>query len=443
MPLRLGGPSAPGAFLCRFYGQEPPSAYPNIGSRSAAGAKSPPSQGAVVLGRGRRRGRANVAVSQHRAVMSANLQEGGNLTMTHHPRGIAWHTTLALAIALALAACSQPAALSGPSAAPQQAKPAAQATKGAGPVVELRAGSSNPKGDVLTDAIDKFAELVEQKSNGEIKVRVFYQSLGVEQQLTQAVMNGSVDIGTISNGNAGRFTSAFFTYDLPFLFPSYEAMLKSLDGPIAKKAIEQFERDLGVKMLFIQSYGAGRDIQTRNRPLRVPADIKGLKIRVVSTPVDLATFKAWGANPTPVDWGQTYAALQQGTVDGENIPLPIVLGVKHYEVVKYNLRLDYQMIFQTFFINQKVFDRLSPAHQKILLEAAAEARAWNWRDASQRVKKAEEELTTKHGVSVYTPTREEWNQWAAVRDQVWTEVAEQQKGKIDLAIAKQLAESVR
>jgi tripartite ATP-independent transporter DctP family solute receptor len=382
-------------------------------------------------------------------------------------RGLRAVSLLGLVVAgmLALSACAQPAQQSAPAGGSQPAKPAAEPAKPAaepakpaaepakpagaesakpsGQVVELRAGSSNPKGDVLTDAIDKFAEIVEQKSKGELKIRVFYQSLGVEQQLTQAVMSGSVDIGTISNGNAGRFTSAFFNYDLPFLFPSYDAMLKSLDGPIAKKAIEQFEKDLGVKMLFIQSYGAGRDIQTRNRPLKVPADIRGLKIRVVSTPVDLATFKAWGANPTPVDWAQTYTALQQGTVDGENIPLPIVLGVKHYEVVKHNIRLDYQMIFQTFYINQKTFERLSPAHQKILLEAAAEARAWNWKDAPERVKKAEQELTTKHGMTIYTPTRDEWNQWAAVRDQVWNEVAEQQKGKVDLNIARQLAESAR
>lgn len=371
-----------------------------------------------------------------------------------------WHGLCALGIIVfVLSACAsaptqapaaQPAkpAAEAPKPAAQPAKPAAEApkpavqpAKPAGQVVELRAGASNPKGDVLTDAIDKFAELVNQKSKGEINVRVFYQSLGVEQQLTQAVMAGSVDIGTISNGNAGRFTSAFFNYDLPFLFKSYENMLKSLDGPIAKKAIEQFEKDLGVKMLFIQSYGAGRDIQTRNKQLKTPADIKGLKIRVVSTPIDLATFKAWGANPTPVDWAQTYTALQQGTVDGENIPLPIIWGVKHYEVIKYDLRLDYQMIFQTFYINQKKFDALSPAHQKILLEAAQEARAWNWKDAAERVDKIAQELTSKHGVTIYKPTPEEYAQWAAVREKVWQEVAEQQKGKVDLNIAKQLYEA--
>ncbi|MBI2323085.1 MAG: TRAP transporter substrate-binding protein [Chloroflexi bacterium] len=323
----------------------------------------------------------------------------------------------------------------------QPAKPAAEAPKPATqPVLELKMGCSQPKGDVLCAAQDKFAELVNQKSKGEVFVRQLYQGLGVEHQLTQAVMSGSVDIGMISNGNSGRFTNAFFNYDLPFLFKTYDNMLRSLDISIGQKAIEQYEKDLGVKLLFAISYGSGRDVQTRNKPLKVPADIKGLKIRVVSTPVDLAIFKAWGANPTPVDWAQTYTALQQGVVEGEQIPMVSIIAPKHYEVVKHSIRLDYQALFQTFYINQKRFESLSPAHQKALLEAAEEAKAWNRRDAMERTQGLVKQLTDL-GMTVYQPTPAEYTQWAAVRYKVWQEVAEQQKGKVDLAIAKQLYES--
>lgn len=309
------------------------------------------------------------------------------------------------------------------------------------PLVELRAGTSTPKGDFLADGVDKFAEIVRQRSNGEIDIRVFYMSLGVEQQLAQATMSGSVDIGTISSGNSGRFTSAFLVYDLPFLFKKYENILKVLETPEHKALERRAEKDLGVKYLYNMSYGLGRDIQTTKKQLRTPADIKGLKIRVLSTPVDLATFKAWGANPTPVDWTQTFTALQQGVVDGEQISVGTIIGAKHYEVVKHSIRLDWVAPFQTFFINEKKFASLSPAHQKILLEAGPEAKAWQHKDIAERAQKMMHELTTKYGVQIYTPAPPEYAQWASIREKVWDEVAEKQKGQIDLGLAKKLYES--
>lgn len=322
-----------------------------------------------------------------------------------------------------------------PQPAPQPAKPAEK------PVVELRAGSSFNKGNFISDGLDKFAELVETKTNGEVRVRVLYQTLGAEQQLTQSVMDGSVDIGMISNGNAGRFTTAFFVYDLPFLFNAYDNMLKSLEGPIGRKAIAQFEKDLDLKYLFPMSNAQGRDIQTRNKLVKTPADLKGMKIRVVSTPVDLAIFRAWGANPTPVDWAQTYSALQQGVVDGLQNTLIFTLSAKVYEVVKYDVRLDYQGVFANVHINAQKYAALSPQHQKALLEAAEEAKKWQYADIAERAKQAASELTTKHGMTIYQPTPAEYGQWTSIREKVWAEVAEAQKGKIDLDLAKQLYQS--
>jgi tripartite ATP-independent transporter DctP family solute receptor len=317
----------------------------------------------------------------------------------------------------------------------------AAVAQSAKPLVELRAGTSTPKGDSLADGIDKFAELVRQRSKGEVDIRVFYMSLGVEQQLAQAVMSGSVDIGTMSSGNSARFTNAFLVYDLPFLFKKYENILKVLESPEGKVLEQRAEKDLGVKYLYNISYGFGRDIQTTKKPLRTPTDIKGLKIRVLSSPIDLATFKAWGANPTPVDWTQTFTALQQGVVDGEQISVATIVGAKHYEVVKHNIRLDWVAPFQTFFINDKKFASLSPAHQQVLLDAGREAKIWQHKDAAERAQKSVQELTTKYGVQIYTPTPAEYAQWAAIRERVWEQVAEEQKGKIDLALARRLYES--
>jgi tripartite ATP-independent transporter DctP family solute receptor len=304
--------------------------------------------------------------------------------------------------------------------------------------VELRAGTSTPKGDLLADGVERYAEAVNRLSNGEINVRVFYQSLGVEQQLAQAVMSGSVDIGTMSSGNTGRFSSAFFVYDLPFMFKRYENILSVVDTPVGKRLEAQAEKDLGVKYLYHISYGVGRDVQTTRKPLRTPKDIAGLKIRVLSSPIDLATFRAWGANPTPVDWTQTFAALQQGVVDGEQISLSTIIGAKHYEVVRHNIRLDYQASFQTLFINARKWAVLSPAHQKIMMDAAQETKAWQYKDAAERTASAARELTEKHGMQIYVPTPEEYAQWSSIREPVWKQVAAEQGDKFSLDVANEI-----
>jgi TRAP-type C4-dicarboxylate transport system substrate-binding protein len=305
-------------------------------------------------------------------------------------------------------------------------------------VVSLRIGCTNPAGSVVTDPIDRFVPLLAQKSKGQVTARNFYQALGIEQKLAQSIMSGTVDIGTMTTSSAATFTSAFYVYDLPFLFRTYDDMLVSLEGPIGRRQIAQFEKDTGLKVLAIFGFGAGRDIQTRRTPLRTPADIVGLKIRTTAAPIEVATYRAWGANPTPVDFSQTLTALQQGTVDGLNLDTPAVLSTKMYEAVKFNTRLSYQMNMLLFYMNAQKFASLTPDQQQAIIDSAREVELWNRKDAAERLASYEKELA-KLGVTTYTPTADEWNQWAAIRDTVWKQAAEAQKGKLDLGLARQLA----
>ena len=306
--------------------------------------------------------------------------------------------------------------------------------------VELRFGGSDTQTGVNAIAMTKFAEVVNEKAKGSLNVKVFYQSLGVEQQLTQSVMSGSVDIGQCSNGNIGRFTDAFFIMDLPFMFKNYMNALKAMNSPDGLALLARYEKDLGVKHLYVNSYGMGRAIETtKKKQVKVPADLKGLKIRVVSTPVDMAIFKAWGANPTPVDWSQLYAALQQGLVDGmQNSPLNL-MPVKHHEVLKYVYCIGYQPIFELSFINRKVFDSLSPEHQKILVDSAKEVQAWDWK-LKQEMKEDSLKQLKEAGLVITFPTKEERVQWTSIREKVWQEVAEAYKGKVDLNLANKMYE---
>jgi tripartite ATP-independent transporter DctP family solute receptor len=334
----------------------------------------------------------------------------------------------AMLVAAPLSGCTPQPATTGPTVTGQKE------------AVTLRAGTPTTKGDILADTVDKFAELVALKSSGSLVVNNLYQALGVEQQLTQAVKSGSVDIGQLANGNAASFTSSLLVYDLPFIFKSNDAMLKSLDSTTGRNLLDQFEKDLGVKYLFPISNGSGRDIETRGKELHVPDDIKGLKMRVTSSPVDRATFSAWGANPTPVDYSQTYSALQQGVVDGVALPIPIVEGSKFYEVVKNALSVSYQGIFANVYVNAQRFGSLSKEHQQALLDAAQEAKAWNYAEAARRAESAASALATQYGMKIYKPSADEYGQWAGIRETVWQGVA-RDNSKIDLNIANELYQS--
>jgi TRAP-type C4-dicarboxylate transport system substrate-binding protein len=216
--------------------------------------------------------------------------------------------------------------------------------------------------------------------------------------------------------------------------------------PAAKKIIAQFEKDAGVKVLMWTTHTStheinGANISTRNKLLRTPADMKGLKLRTYSSPVDMTLFRAWGANPTVVDFAQLYSAVQQGVVDGSSgSTLAAYAAIKLYEVTKYYLVLPFKCFMMPLHMNAKKYNSLTPAQQSVLHEAAKEAMAFNRKDAVEWVSRAL--VTTKNaGVTMVFPTPDEYAQWTSVRDKVWEDVAAQLKGKIDLDLAKRIKES--
>lgn len=324
---------------------------------------------------------------------------------------------------------------------------AAPATEAGVPII-LRAGASDPEGTTAPAlSIGKLTELITKLSNGELNAQPFYQSLGVEQQLAAAVKSGSVDIGYIAVSNAARLTDAFLQFDLPYLFRNDKDYIEVLEKhPAGKKTITQFEKDLGVRVLAITSHTydaevSGTDLQTRQKLVKVPGDLKGLKIRVTSTPVEIALMKAYGANPTPVDWAQLYTALQQGVVDGNaGTPITPYAAIKLQEVTKYYLAIGFRFNLLPIYMNRKKFDSLTPFQQKAILDASAQIKPLAAQWAVERVK-ASIDMIKKAGVQMYRPTKEERAQWHAVREKVWQEVADQFKGKVDLAVANEIYKS--
>jgi len=320
----------------------------------------------------------------------------------------------------------------------------ASPAKAAGPLV-LRAGASDPEGTTAPAmSIGKLCELATKLSNGELNVQPFYQSLGIEQQLASAVKAGTVDIGFTATPNLAPFTDAYLQFDLPFLFKNDKIYIDVLENhPAGKKALVQFEKDLGVKVLLITSHTydaeySGTDLVTRSKQVKVPDDLKGLKIRTSSTPVEINLMKAYGANPTPVQYAQLYTALQQGVVDGNAAtPMPPAAAIKLYEVTKYYTAIGFRFNLRPIYINQKKFDSLTASQKKALLDAAAQVKPLAGQWARDKVKSAAAEFE-KAGVHIYKPNSEEMAKWLSVREKVWNEIVEAYKGKIDLAVANDI-----
>ena len=142
-------------------------------------------------------------------------------------------------------------------------------------------------------------------------------------------------------------------------------------------------------------------------------------------------------SPTPVDWGQTYTALQQGVVDGMQSNIGPVWSGKFHEVVKHNIRLNYTSSFVQVFMSGPKFAALSEPNKKAIMDSAKEAEAWTRKYSAEQVETYLSDLK-KAGMEIYYPTPAEYAQWTSIREKVWQEVAEQQKGKIDIELAKKI-----
>src|SRR5699024_3092762 len=160
---------------------------------------------------------------------------------------------------------------------------------------------------------------LEELSGGSIELREAHGgSLGGERELIEATQMGTLDLVITSTGPVGNFVPATEIFDIPFLFTSFEHAHAVLDGPIGQAVLEKFPEH-GLRALAWAENGF-RNLTNSVRPIRTPADAKGLKIRTMENPIHIEAFKTLGILPTPMDFTELFTALEQGTVDGQENP---------------------------------------------------------------------------------------------------------------------------
>jgi tripartite ATP-independent transporter DctP family solute receptor len=227
--------------------------------------------------------------------------------------------------------------------------------------------------DIFHIQSQRFKELVEERTGGEIEIRIFpNKQLGNnESDLITMVQTGTIGLATITCGPITSFDSFYGILDMPFLFRSKEHAYTVLDGPIGEKFLNSLSK-IGIKGLAFGERGF-RNVSNNVRPITKPEDLNGIKIRVMKSPVYIATFKALGANPVPMGWGEVYTALQQGVIDAQENPPWVIWAFKIYEVQKYYSLTGHSYAGNVLMINLDLFESFDKDTQKILIDAAREA----------------------------------------------------------------------
>jgi TRAP-type transport system periplasmic protein len=220
-------------------------------------------------------------------------------------------------------------------------------------------------------AIDTFAKEIEKRTAGRYKIQTFYSgSLGGERESIEAVQLGTQELAFSSTGPVPNFVPEARILDIPFLFRDKAHARNVLDGAIGQDMLTKFESK-GFKALAWGENGV-RHMTNSKRSVTSPDDLKGLKMRTMENPVHVAAYKGFGIVPTPMAFPEVFTALQQGTVDGQENPLSVIMAAKFDQVQKHLTLTGHVYSPAIFLMSKGVFDKLSAADKTAFLESAKE-----------------------------------------------------------------------
>jgi tripartite ATP-independent transporter DctP family solute receptor len=220
-------------------------------------------------------------------------------------------------------------------------------------------------------AIDTFAKEVEKRTAGRYKIQPFYSgALGGERESIEAVQLGTQELTFSSTGPVPNFVPETKILDIPFLFRDKAHARAVLDGPIGQEMLVKFDAK-GFKALAWGENGI-RHMTNSKRAVNSPDDLKGLKMRTMENPVHVAAYKGLGIVTTPMAFPEVFTALQQGTVDGQENPLSVIMSAKLDQVQKHLSLTGHVYSPGIFLMSKASFEKLSAADKQAFLDAAKE-----------------------------------------------------------------------
>ena len=265
------------------------------------------------------------------------------------------------------------------------------------PSLILKLAETHPPDYPTTLGDKKFAELVAERSSGRIRVDVYPSSqLGEEKSAIEQVQLGNLAFTRISSAPLAEFHKPLGVFSLPYIFDSPDHMWKFLESPDAAKLIDGLQASKFVGLCY---YDAGARSFYTTKPIKDLPDLKGLKIRVQQSTINMEMISALGATADPMPYGQVFSALQIGVIDGAENNFPSYLTASHFQVAKYYLRDGHQMLPEVLIMSKTVWDKIAPDDQKLIKQAAHDS-VKTQRELWKNFEKASEEKVKASGTIV-------------------------------------------
>ncbi|MCV2402413.1 TRAP transporter substrate-binding protein [Marinomonas sp. C2222] len=264
----------------------------------------------------------------------------------------------------------------------------------------------------------KFVEELSARTDGKYKADLFVNGqLGSEQATVNDVSLGTLDMSILASNNLAPFAPALGILSLPYAFENIDQAETIINSDIAKELVEAGINQAGVRIV-AWSYSGFRMLTNSKRPVTKLADLEGLFIRVPKSDLIIKTYQSFGINPTPVAWSETFTALQQKVVDGQETPYAAIYSMKFAEIQKYLTETHYLFALEPLIISEALFQDQSADVQKAILEAGEAATEYSLSWIKEKEEGIKKELVSKYGMQI--DQLEDEAEWASrAQSEVW------------------------
>ena len=253
--------------------------------------------------------------------------------------------------------------------------------------------SSAGKTDPYQMTAVEFSKALEEIAPGQFEVQIFpNRQLGDEKEMLEGLSFGTLDMAAITNSPISRISIPFQINDMPFIYENEAHAYRVLDGPVGQQLLKTLEAKNIIGLGFAE--GGFRHMINNVRPVKMPDDAAGIKWRVMPNPVYIEMFRALGGNAVPMPWGEVFTAMQQGTIDGLEIPVAVIFNNGYYEVAKYGSLTNHTYSALGFLISKSKYNKLNAQQQEAVRNAARKAieaeRAMSRQNVSDLIEKLKE-----------------------------------------------------
>lgn len=264
----------------------------------------------------------------------------------------------------------------------------------------LKASHSAAASEPYQIGLQAFADRLKQLTGGRVEVTIYPNNqLGNEKEVLEGLLLGTVDFAVAANGVVGNFAPSVGIFDLPFLFRDRDHLYKVMDGPVG----DQLKADVATRgFTLLAYYEAGIRHLLTKKPVGNMDDLANMKIRTMQVPAHISAFKAFGANPTPMPYGELYGAIQSGVVDGAEAANSNYYAQKFYEVAPNYAQISWTALVAELMMSEARLKSFPEDVRKAILQAASESAAIEREAYSDADGKLLDELVAQ-GVNVTYP----------------------------------------